>query len=229
MASREQSWKRLREMPWAKKVAFRAALAKANTKIQPVTDGYGAYRYDEYSILVTKMPPDLTAESFLNEMLRNLNKTVNDTQFDTINEFSRKWKGAPVMGEIIEIDILGPDEGSVALAATQSDHFIFQTVETPGQGTHPEYGAREFGFEIVRGTVAYVGSRHSAVLNTKEAVKFYTRGVSRPNDRVTGWVGADIQHRSWTRLIIGIGNEINRRGGVAVRNSIACAKVAKAA
>ena len=36
--------------------------------------------------------------------------------------------------------------GSVALAERGPDYFIFQTVATSAQGTHPEYGAREFGF-----------------------------------------------------------------------------------
>lgn len=224
MGTRQQSWRKLRRMPWASNRKFLERLRRAKSTIQPVTKGSGAYLYDEYSILVTRMPPGVTAEAFLLEMLGDLNKAVNDGQFTSINEFKRKRKGAPQVGEVIEIDILGPDDGSVALAEVASDHFIFQTVETPAQGSHPEYGAREFGFQRVSGTVGYDGPRHSAVLKVKNAIRFYTRGVSRPNDAVTGWIGSDIQHRSWTRLVIGIGNQLMLRGGSAVRNSIACVK-----
>jgi hypothetical protein len=60
---------------------------------------------------------------------------------------------------------LGPDNGAVTLVERASSYFIYQTVETPGAGQHPESGAREIGFEK----------------NFDGSVTIYTRGASQAN------------------------------------------------
>jgi hypothetical protein len=142
------------------------------------------------------MPPGGTAKSFLAEMAMDLNGTVNDGGFNAINNFIRRKTGPPATGEIIHIDIMGPDNGGVILAELTTEYFVFETVTTPEDGTHPENGSAEFGFERVGGRV-----------------RFYTRGVSRPGNLAIRLVGALPQMIGWTRLCRGLSDTIARRGG----------------
>jgi hypothetical protein len=94
--------------------------------------------------------------------------------------------------------IAGPDNGSVMLVESAPDHFIFQTVETSEDGTHPEYGSRQFGFERLAGG----------------AGQWYTRGASRPGLMPGGGtIGRHAQESGWTAMLKGMAAELVRRGG----------------
>jgi hypothetical protein len=208
MSSRDETFKRLRAEAWTNDDTFKKALAKSGATLQSVTQGSGKFVYDEYSILVDAMPADTTPESFLVEMATDLNGTVNDRGFNVINKFVRKQVGKPTVGEVIHIDILGPDNGSVILAELKSDYFIFMTVETEQDGTHPEYGSREFGFEKLADGVT----------------RFYTRGCSRTANALMSLAGAAPQTTGWTRLARGLSDTLQKRGGKPRPNSFVCFK-----
>jgi len=180
-----------------------AALAAAGAKLQPISGGRGDYVYDDYNVTIDRMPPGVSPEAFLREMATDLNGTVNDGGFDFINEFNRRGSGPPTLGEIWDIDILGPDDGSVVLSQSASDHFVFTTIETPQTASHPEFGSREFGFQR----------------NADGSVTFYTRGASRPRDIGVDLFGDLPQAAGWARLMRGISDELDRRGGRARPNS----------
>src|SRR5262249_37809901 len=145
----------------------------------------------------------LAACTFAGVALMEANNFENVAfRFDSINVFTRRRSGKPVLGEIFDIDILGPDNGSVALAAFDSDSFVFHTVKTKKYGRHPECGSREFGYEELAG-----------------ATKFYTRGASRPSAFVAGVGGGLVrlggklpQMAGWTRLMMGVAGTIRARG-----------------
>jgi hypothetical protein len=179
------------------------ALEASGSDIQEIINGSGDYVYDEYSVDIDKMPPGVTPEKFLSDMLRDLNGTLKDGGFDFINKFARRNAGDPKLGEIIDIDILGPDNGSVVLSEFDSSHFTFTTVKTPESGSHPEHGSREFGFEQ----------------NPDGSIKFYTRGASRPRDFLVDLFGDLPQSIGWSRLMKGISDAIDASGGQARPNS----------
>ncbi len=146
------------------------------------------------------MPSGTTPEAYLQEMANDLNKAVNSKDFDSINTFHRRplGTGGPAVGDVYHIDIAGPDNGSVMLVESASDHFIFQTVETKEDGTHPEYGARQFGFERISGG----------------AVRWYTRGTSRPSMTPGGGtIGRHAQEKGWTRMLRGMAAELVNAAG----------------
>ncbi len=178
---------------------FRMMFPRA--KLQSIASGTGLTVFDEYSIIMDEMPPKLTAEAYLTEMTQDLNAAVKSETFDKINEFTRTQKdqqrGNPAVGDIYDIDILGPDNGSVILVERTSNLFIFQTVETLQTGMHPEFGSREFGFEVLE----------------KGAVRWYTRGASRAGSDVAAAVGAPVQKLGWTAMVTGIANTLKSRGG----------------
>jgi peptidoglycan hydrolase-like protein with peptidoglycan-binding domain len=194
--TREQSFARLRAEPWQSSPEIQAALVQGQAIFQLLRNGAGDYVYDEYAVLVEAMPAGKTPEAFLEEMASDLNGTIRDSGFDTINVFKRRAGGKPKLGEIIDIDILGPLNGSVVLVEKKPSYFVFQTVESHAMGSHPENGCREFGFERTNG-----------------GFRFYTRGVSRPGNFLKRLGGAMPQRRGWTRLMMGISGRIVQLGG----------------
>jgi len=186
-------------------VDVQAGLARHGARLQSITQGEGSIVYDEYSVVVDAMPITLRPRDFLAEMATDLNSAINNDVFDEVNEFRRRRSDArrgPGPGDVYDIDIRGPDNGSVVLVERTPSRFVFQTVYTSETGQHPEYGSREFGYEVIE----------------RGRVRFYTRGASRPGGRgaihigMRG-VGGYYQRRGWTALIQGIANQIRSRGG----------------
>lgn len=194
--------RRLKAESWSTDSTIVAALASHGASFQSSSSGWasGDFIHDEYSIVMDTMPSGTTPEAYLQEMAKDLNKAVNSSDFDSINTFHRRplGTGGPAVGDVYHIDIAGPDNGSVMLVESASDHFIFQTVETKEDGTHPEYGARQFGFERLEGG----------------AVRWYTRGTSRPGHAPGGGtIGRHAQEKGWTSMLKGMAAELVSRGG----------------
>lgn len=218
MASRDNSFTRLREGKWTSDGAVLAAIADSSAKFQTLADGSGTYVYDEYTVTILKMPPDLTAEAYLLEFAKSPNTAVNNGAFNTINKFTKRTTTDPKIGDIYDIDIMGPDNGSIVLVAlsgafgnkTGDAYFDIQTISCDKYGSHPENGAREFGFEYVA-----------------DGVMFYTRGVSRPGNFAVRAAGAAPQMASWTAMMKGISEAIRARGGTPKENSFTATKFEK--
>jgi putative peptidoglycan binding protein len=192
------SHQRCRAESWKDSKIVNDGLKDGDATFQLLKDGAGDYVYDSYSIEVERMPKDKSAEAFLDDMAADLNGTIGNGDFDDINVFTRRRKGKPKIGEIIDIDIVGPNNGSVILVEKTATYFIFQTVESKKLGSHPENGCREFGFERAGG-----------------GFRFYTRGVSRPGNYIFRVVGSVPQKMGWTSLMEGIAAKINKLGGKA--------------
>ena len=217
MSSLEESFERLREGSWTDDPKI-ASKNDATCKFQKLSDGSGSYVYDEYSVIITAMPSRLTAEAYLLEFAKSPNDAINNGLFNTINRFTKRTSTDPKIGDIYDIDILGPDNGSIVLVALSpgfgtahgDSWFDIQTIDCEKYGSHPENGAREFGFEYV-----------------PEGVKFYTRGVSRPGNVGVRLAGAGPQMMGWTAMMKGISESIRRRGGTPKENSFKVTKYTK--
>ena len=202
--------RRLADEAWRTDPSITGALSAQGATYQSHTSGWAAgdLIFDEYAIVMDAMPTGTSPEGYLQEMAEDLNKAVNNPDFDSINTFHRRARGSagPAAGDIYHIDIKGPDNGSVMLVRSSFDHFIFQTVTTDEDGTHPEYGAREFGFQRLQGG----------------AVRWYTKGASRPGATpASGTIGRHAQEAGWTAMLRGIAAELVRRGGTERAGSFA--------
>ncbi|WP_144243666.1 hypothetical protein [Azospirillum argentinense] len=203
---------RLKSREWEKNDECIKYLNANKVKMQNISQGVGAINYDEYSILIELMPKNITPGKFLQDLASDINQTVNHGMFNTMNVFVRNSKKEPKIGDIYDIDILGPDNGSIMTVAISPDFgsdqassgwFIINTVESGKYGTHPESGAREFGYETIA-----------------DGIKFYTRGASRPQN-VGSKIGGSIpQSMSWSAMMEGIGTSISMKGGKANMKSI---------
>ena len=174
-----------------------------------LSDGVGPYKYDEYSITINSFPTNLSPMSYLKEFAMSPNSAVNNKIFNIANKFKKRISGRLALGDIWDIDIMGPDNGSIVLVKTspylvssngfdiQADAwFDIQTIECEKYGTHPECGGREFGFESL-----------------PTGIKFYTRGVSRSYMQIHR-SGTPIQNQSWKSMLSGIAEELTQRGAI---------------
>jgi hypothetical protein len=196
----QQTYTRLEDEPWVKDSEIEKALKDNDATLQKLADGYGDTKLDEYSFVIDKMPPGETPENFLSKLLGDMNGTVNNETFNKNSEFDKKAN--PQKGDIFDIDIYGPDNGSVMLTEKYSSAFTFSTVTTKTKGTHPENGSREFGFNQ----------------NTDGSVTFYTRGTSKATD-IFHTIGNSIQKETWTAWSNGLQNTISKNGGNVRPNS----------
>lgn len=217
MSSKIDSWNRLKEGKWCSN----PALAKTNdhtAKFMELSQGVGPYKYDEYSIIIDSFPANLHPITYLKEFAISPNKAVKSTVFNIANKFKKRSPGRLALGDIWDINILGPDNGSIVLVKTSNNlvsgsplisigasadtWFDIQTIECKRYGTHPECGAREFGFEKL-----------------PNGVKFYTRGVSRSYMHIHR-PGTPIQNLSWKNMLNGIANELIRRGATIKNKTV---------
>ena len=214
MSNKIETWTRLRSAAWTGKVDPK--LNDPTCAFQLLADGYGDYVYDEYSVIISSMPNNLTAEGYLLEFARDPNAAVDGTLFNTINIFKKRSNTSPAIGDIYDIDIVGPDNGSIVLVdispgfglSSRDSWFDIQTVECHKYGSHPENGAREFGFQ-------YLG----------DGVMFYTRGVSRGHFLGAQTFGSAPQALGWKGMMRGISEAIRRRGGQPKENSFKQEKI----
>jgi hypothetical protein len=214
MSGKLESWARLRSAPWIGTVDPKQN--DGSCTFQVLADGYGDYVYDEYSVVISTMPSNLSAESYWSEFARDPNAAVDRTLFNVVNVFKKRRSSPPAIGDIYDIDILGPDNGSIVTvavspgfgAAPGDGWFDIQSVQCEKYGSHPENGAREFGFQYVT-----------------DGVMFYTRGVSRGHFFGAQTFGSIPQAMGWTGMMKGISETIRRRGGQPKEHSFKVEKV----
>ena len=188
-------------------------LARKNdpsAKFMKLSQGVGPYKFDEYSVQIDAFPTNLSPAAYLKEFAENPNRAVSSWVFDVANKFRKRVPGRIALGDIWDIDVMGPDNGSIVLVELSASFgkekidawFDIQTIECLKYGTHPECGAREFGYEMVG-----------------ENVRIYTRGVSRAYMNLHR-AGTPVQRISWGAMLSGIAEGLKRRGAKVSNSSV---------
>lgn len=189
--------------------AVTAALTANSATLQNMSDGsqLSSPNYDNYETTVT-LPNDAAARELFERFARQPN-SVGDNYFDAMNDFSLRGGGGntlPKVGDIYDIDIAGPDNGSVMVVGgkpitDQGGSVVVATITEAKYGEHPENGVREFGFRK----------------NDDNSYTFYTRGASRGINSATQQGGSVPQEQSWRGLIDGFQEQATALGGTVVR------------
>jgi hypothetical protein len=179
-------------------------LNRIGGSLQNIENSHSNYvKYDEYTVELDHMPPGVTPELYLEAMATDLNSAISNNDFNKVNVFTRPDTGTPEVGSVYGITIKGGDNGSVILVESTPSSFTLHTIETTNQGTHPENGVREFGFNRIG----------------DNKVEFYTRGVSQANFAgfLTDPIAKYYQGVGWTAFLKGIADGMKRlneeRGG----------------
>jgi hypothetical protein len=142
-----------------------------STRIQTLQSAAGPIvNMDYYAVTVpiASIPNGLSVNDFLNHVRTNINSYVNPpTQFNYYPGLSgeeQRWTGSDPLGTVFSIT-LAPwiEDGSVVTTAYSSSRWVFSTVRTSEDFTHPVSGNREFG----------------AVDNGNGTATFYTKATDR--------------------------------------------------
>jgi len=171
---------------------------------QPIKNGNGRIDFDDYSITIDKMPPGVTPEEFLRRLRNDPNGAIPGEKFKDWTEFSRRRdpQGDAKPGDIYDINMYGPENGSVVLRDSAPDHFTVSTVNGPPYSEHPIYGNREFGFEK----------------NEDGSTTFYTRAADR-REWMSGQLPFGLQAArkgqgdTWRAMMHDLGAQIDEMGG----------------
>ena len=181
-------------------------------------EGFGDVKFDYYEVEV-KFGPNQTPEQFIQGVAGNPTKFLTDGAWKEYSDF-RAWSGGnePKIGRMLDINIWGPDNGSVMLTDYKLDglnsKFRYAPVDMSGYrerqdtlgtpfgntGEHVVSGAREWGFRMDESGRTFL----------------YTTGVSKqleryhdPLDRILRLVDA------YTNAF---GGTISRSGGIQNAN-----------
>ena len=186
-------------------------LKEAGMTHQPMKNGNGRVDFDEYSVTIDKMPPGVTPEEFLRRLRNNPNEAIPGEKFKDWTEFARRGdpKADAKPGDIYDIDMWGPENGSVVLRDSAPNRFTVSTVDGAALGEHPIYGNREFGFDK----------------NEDGSTTFYTRAADR-REWMSGQLPLGLQaaragqRDTWKSMMSDLGAQIDEMGGFTRPGSI---------
>ncbi len=177
---------------------------------QKIGDGWGQVNFDELAVTIDKMPPGVTPEDFMRRMANDPNKTLGGARSELGGWclFQRREHGEAKPGDIYDINIAGPENGSVVIRDMSPNQFTVSTVNGPPYGEHPIYGNRQFGFDK----------------NDDGSVTFYTRAADRRQFQAGSLpIGAEtagyFQADTWRDWQHDIAREIQAQGGRVRPNS----------
>jgi hypothetical protein len=149
-----------------------------------------------------KLPPGTSPQHVFEIFAGDPNRIGNRT-FDRIEDFELRGNGPPMRGSIYDIDILGPDNGSVMVTEVElgpeRGYVSVATIVTEKFGMHPENGTRTFGYFSQPGGVT----------------TFYTQGHSL-GSTCFHELGKPVQDLGWQGLMQGFGEFAVRVGGEAM-------------
>jgi hypothetical protein len=158
---------------------------------------------DFYGVPVT-LPEGVTPEQLLTMMRDNPNGVgggPGQDQFGAMVNFPAAGPGGRKVGDNIDLDIAGPDNGLVIYNDTDvSDGEIsVNTGVNDSAGVHPVSGQRAWGF------VPYGDGQFM----------FYTAGSDSHNNAMTDMAGAGSQHQTWLAMSQALQEQARAMGGSA--------------
>lgn len=159
----------------------------ASWSIHPIEDAHGDINLDYYSVIIDRLPPDMTADQLLQFMRANLNNFVDNdmavfSPYATVD--AARWNANNPLGAVLSIELgLTPDSASVVTSDVNNQSWTFSTLWTTQDYGHPVSGNRRFGYFEWNGSLV-----------------FYARGA----DRAT----SNILDRSISRLVFAGGDSL---------------------
>jgi hypothetical protein len=180
--------------------------AKANgaTAVWNYPAGWGWVRTDLFAIEVTlpkkRDGTEKVSPRAILDIIRD-DPTSLGKKFPGWVSWRRAGKGGRKRGEVVDLNIWGPDNGAITYMDVDTSDGDFQviTVENKKSGTHPVSGVRRWGFtRLPNGNVL-----------------FYTVGIESANTWGSGDIGAHMQYKTWRDLMRDIGKYVQGKGGTA--------------
>jgi hypothetical protein len=186
----------------------------------PIEDGLGELNLDMYLIKVVTLPTvagrTLSAEELLTQIRLDLNSFVDRDYAEFYPYYPRynprvlrdkiAWESDNPVGAVLSIDmnwgIVNTEDGSVVCSLHSPRRWIFTTLRTPQDSSHPVSGNREFGF-----------------FSSQDGWMFYVRGADRVTDGLT-WAVTPIPFvladSLWCSFQEKVSAFVNQNGGSAI-------------
>jgi len=224
---------------WADLIRFRPSAAVQNGVksrssswyIHKLEDAWGDINIDLYPVVVSSLPPSVSAEDLLEHIRTNINDFVDPSysHFYPYDErypppsFGDKarWLSSGPESAVISISMrmvrtwpgsdptyyFRPDRGSVVCAQHEPNFWIFSTIYTDEDWGHPVSGNRQFGFIQDPNNGSFI---------------FFTRGADRATSMIDDFpltpvfTFADWLWKSFQQRLV---NYVNGNGGSASSSS----------
>ena len=210
----EQRWQELADFTLPADV--KTKIEGKGVKIHNYPAGNDWTRTDFHGAIMA-LPPGQRPETLLKSLLDDPIKTTGNSSF-------AGWVGWPVagaggrqVGDVIDLDIWGPDNGAIAYWKIDADRFCVITVENDASGTHPVNGIRCWGFVpiTVNPNWKLTDNRWNC---GRPTYLFYTMGIDSPSVVGGGtFGGVSMQRGTWNALITDLSIENEKAGGVSGR------------
>ncbi|MCH9684792.1 MAG: LDL receptor domain-containing protein [Deltaproteobacteria bacterium] len=165
---------------------------------------------------IMALPEGERPENLLKSLLNDPIKLTNNGSFSG-------WVGWPAangdreVGDVIDLDIFGPDNGAIAYWKIDVDRFCVITVENDNSGWHPVSGIRCWGYVPIQVNPNWKQTDNRWNCG-RPTYMFYTIGIdspSVPGGGTFGGVGA--QQSTWNALMRDLSIENHKKGGVSGR------------
>lgn len=196
-------------------------LSELNSLIDNIDEANGVYYYDAYANVV-KMPPNITPESLLSDIVLNLDWYMNASLY---NPSGKNWyyhvhpqfdSNLPSIGSLLieNINFTGSSfgltmSGSRLITDITPNRIVLTSITRKDIG-HPTPGSREIGFQISKNGY----------------ISFYTRSVARTGTSLVmkqpGYKVDSAQsdmfssQEAWSNLIGGIDKKVTENGGIVI-------------
>ena len=209
----EQRWSEMSN--FVLPASTKAAIEAKGVEIHNYPEGNDWTRTDFHGAIMA-LPPGERPE----ELLRAL---LDDPIEATGNDDFAGWVGWPVangqrkVGDVIDLDIFGPDNGAVAYWKIDDDRFCVITVENDASGWHPVNGIRCWGFVPIQVNPNWtlLDDRWSC---GRPTYMFYTMGIDSPSVAGGGSLGGvGAQRSTWNALMMDLSEQNQGKGGVSGR------------
>lgn len=199
----------LRDAAWKSSPEVHDALLRSGSRLQLMDEGTEYYPalFDSYFLPIDKMPGGMDESTFVEMWGSDITKTVGSFWFDRLGVFRRREAGRPLaVGDIYDIDMVGPDDASVMIVDKTPFSFSFAGISNPKTGHHIETGAREFG---IRKDASGVPG-------------LYIIGASKPRHWIYGFggIGPWSQTQFLSLMLQGLCAKINYLGGLCYTENL---------
>lgn len=197
--------------------SVKTLLQKDGVKVWNYPDGNGWTRTDFHAAILA-LPPGRTPEQLLREL-------VDDPIEATGNDELAEWVGWPAavpggrkIGDRVDLEIWGPDNGAVGYWKIDADRFCVITLENDSAGTHPVSGIRCWGFVPMQINPNWLETSSGKMRwgCAGQTYMIYTMGIDSPSV-AGGGVGADMQAATWNSMIRDLSRRNEKAGGVSGR------------
>lgn len=184
-------------------------------EIHNYPEGNDWTRTDFHGVILA-LPAGDRPEALLRELLNDPLKTTGNGSF-------AGWVGWPVangerqVGDVIDLDIWGPDDGAIAYWKIDTDRFCVVTVENDASGWHPVSGIRCWGFVPIQVNPNWtlLDDRWNC---GRPTYLFYTMGIDSPSVPGGGsFGGVGMQRGTWNSLMKDLSIENQKAGGISGR------------